>query len=386
MQDASNALIVGGGFAGLSAALALSRAGLDVSVFERHPRPTEVNAGVSLWGNAIRALSKLGLARAAIEAGDIITHATLMNWHGKTISTCNIGDADRALGYPSIVIHRQDLLEVLLSALDPGVMHYNAACVQSRHTPERVILHTSDGHDHTGSILIGADGNRSQVRANLYGSEPLRYSGYTCWRGVLNYPESKWPKGHAAEVWGRGQRFGITRIGKGRVYWWATKNALENQHDADTKRDVMHAYEGWVDPVPDLIKHTREGTIIRTDICDRPPTKRWGQGRVTLVGDAAHAPTPNLGQGACMVIEDAIVLAKYLAESAAGRLEVPAALRAYERDRYQRTAMVTNVSYRLGRVGQWTNPLLCAMRDFVTSLTPNFMFLQNHKSVVGYEA
>jgi 2-polyprenyl-6-methoxyphenol hydroxylase-like FAD-dependent oxidoreductase len=108
-------------------------------------------------------------------------------------------------------------------------------------------------------------------------------------------------------------------------------------------------------------------------------------GRVTLIGDAAHAPTPNLGQGACMVLEDAVVLAKWLREGAAGRMEIPAALRAYENERYARTAMVTKVSWRLGAVGQWANPVVCAVRDFVTSLTPQFMFLQNHRSVVGFE-
>jgi 2-polyprenyl-6-methoxyphenol hydroxylase-like FAD-dependent oxidoreductase len=382
-------LIVGGGFAGLAAALALEKAGFKPRVFERYCEPTEVAAGVSLWGNAIRALSKLGLSRRVIDAGDIITTATLLTWRGRTISTCDIGEADRKLGYPSIVIHRQDLLRILHEALPPGVLTCNAAAVQVRQVPGaegRVILHTSDGRHHVAPVLVGADGNRSLVRTQMVGREELRYSGYTCWRGVLELPTTRWPSGHAAEVWGRGQRFGITRLDSRRMYWWATRNAPPNGRDADPQRTLRACFKGWVDPIPDIIRQTDPRTILRTDIYDRPPTRRWGEGRVTTIGDAAHAPTPNLGQGACMVFEDAVVLAKWLGEAAAGRMEAAAARRAEARARSAPTAMVTKVSWRLGAVGQWTNPVLCALRDFATSLTPRFMFLQNHRSVVGFEA
>jgi len=335
-------------------------------------------------------LSKLGLARKVIEAGDIITVATLMSTRGKTISVCNVGEADRGLGYPSVVIDRRELLRILHEAIEPGVVTFNAACVRARQAegPDggRALLHTSDGHHHSGAALIGADGNRSIVRKETLGEEPLRYAGYTCWRGVLEYPTSKWPAGHAAEVWGRGQRFGITRLDSRRMYWWATKNAPAGGRDRDAHRELMEFYKGWVEPVPDLIRATDPATIIRTDIYDRRPSERWGVGRITLIGDAAHAPTPNLGQGAGMTIEDAVVLAKWLGEAEAGRMEVAAALRAYEQERYVRTAMVTNMSWRLGAVGQWTNPVMCALRDFVTGLTPRFMFLQSHRSVVGFEA
>ena len=384
-MDSPRALIVGGGFAGLAAAVALTRAGLSATVFESAPAPREVNAGVSLWGNAIRALGKLGLARRAIDAGDIITTATLLNSRGRVISRCDIADADRALGYPSIVIHRQALLDLLRSDLEPGTVRYNEPCETLHHSKDRVTLHTTRAHE-VGEVLIGADGNRSRVRSILHGERPLRYSGYTCWRGVLEFPLDKWPSGHAAEVWGRGQRFGITRLDRQRVYWWATRNAPPNGRDADPRASLLHYYRNWTAPVPELLERTAPGAITRTDIVDLPPSREWGAGRVTLIGDAAHAPTPNLGQGACMVIEDAVVLAKHLAEFARGRMSPDAALRAYERDRYARTAMVTNVSWKLGRVGQWTNPLMCALRNLATSLVPRFMFMQNHRSVVGFEA
>jgi 2-polyprenyl-6-methoxyphenol hydroxylase-like FAD-dependent oxidoreductase len=384
-MESPRALIVGGGFAGLAAAVALTRAGLSASVFERASAAREVNAGVSLWGNAIRALAKLGLARHAIDAGDIITTATLMNARGRVISRCDIADADRALGYPSIVIHRQALLDLLLSALEPGTVRYGEPCETLHHGRDRVTLHTTRGHE-VGDLLIGADGGRSRVRSVLFGERPLRYSGYTCWRGVLDYPLEGWPSGHAAEGWGRGQRFGITRLDRQRVYWWATRNAAPGGRDADARAELLRHYKGWAAPVPELLERTLPAAITRTDIVDLPPTRQWGVGRVTLIGDAAHAPTPNLGQGACMVIEDAVVLAKHLTEYARGRMAPDAALRAYERDRYARTAMVTNVSWRLGRVGQWTNPVMCALRNLATSLVPRFMFMQNHRSVVGFEA
>ncbi len=384
-MDDFKALIVGGGIAGAAAATALRKEGLSVHVYERSSAPYEVDAGVSVWGNAIAALSKLNLARKAIERGDIIHTATLVNWHGKTISTHDVAAADKELGFPSIVIHRRELLDVLLSDLDEGIVRYDAPVEAVHHDHLSARLHTARGRFDSGTVLIGADGERSTVRTIALGKEEPRYSGYTCWRAVLPFPESEWRSGQAVEVWGRGQRFGITRIGGGRVYWWATRNTDAGGQDADAKRELMHFFHGWFDTVTTLIRQTPDEAISRTDVYDRIPTRRWGVGRVTLAGDAAHAPTPNLGQGACMAIEDSIVLARYLADAARDRREPAEALRAYEHERFARTAMVTRQSWRLGQIGQWANPLVCAVRDLAAKLAPESIYRSGHRGIVGYQ-
>jgi 2-polyprenyl-6-methoxyphenol hydroxylase-like FAD-dependent oxidoreductase len=378
------AIIIGGGIGGATAALALNRAGIETHVYEQSPAPAEVGAGISLWGNAVRALAQLGLADEVIAAGDVLTVGELRSWTGKVLSLMPVGEEDRSLGFPSVVIHRAELLDILLRRTPPGTVTFGAHCRGVRQHDNQVVVRFADSRSHYADVVIGADGVNSQVRAALLGSHPPRFSGYTCWRGVVEYPFVKWPSGHAAEVWGRGARFGITRVGRGRVYWWATRNARPGGRDGDVQKELLTYFKGWFEPVVDLLRSTPPRAIIRNDIIDRPPSTDWGMGRITLLGDAAHATTPNLGQGACMAVEDGVVLARHLARAHRGVVDAATALRAYEQERYPRTTMVTNVSWKLGRVGQWSNPIMCALRDFFAGLTPRFMFRQNHRQVVGH--
>jgi 2-polyprenyl-6-methoxyphenol hydroxylase-like FAD-dependent oxidoreductase len=378
------AIVIGGGIGGVTAALSMARAGIETRVYEQAPAPSEVGAGISLWGNAIRALSHIGIKDDVVAAGDILHVGELRTWKGRVISLMAVGEADRELGHPSVVIHRADLLDILVRHAPKGMITFGAHCAGVRQQDSEVVVRFTGGQSHYADTVVGADGINSQVRAAVLGSQPVRYSGYTCWRGVVEYPIEKWPSGHAAEVWGRGMRFGITRIGHGRVYWWATRNARPNGRDGDVHKELLSYFRGWWEPVTDLLRHTPPSQIIRSDINDRPPTHAWGKGRITLLGDAAHATTPNLGQGGCMAIEDGVILARHIARAHRGIVDVTSALRAYEEERYPRTTMVTNMSWKLGRVGQWSNPVMCALRDFFAGLTPQFMFRQNHRQVVGF--
>jgi 2-polyprenyl-6-methoxyphenol hydroxylase-like FAD-dependent oxidoreductase len=378
------AIVIGGGIGGVTAALALARAGIETRVYEQAPAPAEVGAGISLWGNAIRALAHIGIKDQVVAAGNVLRVAELRTWKGRVISLMPVGEADRELGHPSVVIHRADLLNILVRAAPPGMIRFGAHCAGVRQHDSQVNVRFSDGKIHYADAVIGADGINSQVRAAVLGAQPVRYSGYTCWRGVVEYSFEKWPSGHAAEVWGRGMRFGITRIGGDRVYWWATRNARPNGRDGDVHKELLSYFRGWFEPVVDLLRHTPPSQIIRSDISDRPPSHAWGKERISLLGDAAHATTPNLGQGGCMAIEDGVILARHLARAHRGIVDVTTALRAYEEERYPRTTMVTNMSWKLGRVGQWSNPVMCALRNFFAGLTPQFMFRQNHRQVVGF--
>jgi 2-polyprenyl-6-methoxyphenol hydroxylase-like FAD-dependent oxidoreductase len=206
------------------------------------------------------------------------------------------------------------------------------------------------------------------VRTQLHRANGLRYAGYTCWRGVATLEHSTFSPGLLTETWGRGRRFGLCPLGKSRVGWWATRNAPQNIEDDPRarKRDVQQVFRGWHEPIESVLEATEAGVILRHDVFDLRPRRRWGHGRVTLLGDAAHATTPDLGQGACLAIEDALVLGRWLAQTE----DVVSALRHYENSRSKRTARVGRWARWQGWLGQWEGALACALRNATCWLTP----------------
>jgi 2-polyprenyl-6-methoxyphenol hydroxylase-like FAD-dependent oxidoreductase len=172
--------------------------------------------------------------------------------------------------------------------------------------------------------------------------------------------------GISSETWGRGLRFGMLPIRNRRVFWYATHTCPAGGEDQEGERKarLSQLFGGWREPIEQLIAATDEGAILRNDIFDRRPVRHWGSGRVTLLGDAAHPPTPNLGQGACQALEDALVLSECLTE----QREPVVALRAYEECRMRRSAAIIEQSYLFGKIGQWEHPLLCSLRDGLNPL------------------
>lgn len=390
------AIIIGAGIGGVTTALALRHAGVEPAVFERAPEAGEVGAGITIWGNAVRALRSIGADEPVIAAGAILQHGELRTARGRILKATDVGAADRALGMPSVLLHRADLLGALLGQLPPETVRFGRRFVGFRQDPGGVTAFFDDNTRERGDILIGADGINSTVRTGLLGNAQPRYSGYTCWRGVASLPASALSDGYVCEYWGRGARFGVVHIGgvggeagesgEGgkRVYWYATRNAPPGGRDASAdaaKAALAGDFGGWCDPIPAVIAATDPAAILRNDILDRPPMRLWARGRVTILGDAAHATTPNIGQGACMAIEDAVVLARCL--TAAGA-DPAAALAAYARQRYGRTARITRFSRWLGKVGQMENAALCAVRDAVFAAMPVGLILRDHRRTVGY--
>ncbi len=253
---------------------------------------------------------------------------------------------ERTVGAPSLGIHRADLLRLLAGEVSQGSIHLNADCVGFRPEQGTIISHFADEQQQQTDLLVGADGLHSVIREQLLGKEPPRYSGYTCWRGVAVFEDQHVSPGISSETWGRGLRFGMLPIGNGRVFWYATHNCPADEQDraGERKLRLSRLFGGWWEPIGRLIDATDAGAILRNDIFDRLPVRHWGRGRVTLLGDAAHPPTPNLGQGACQALEDALVLAGCLAE----QREPVAALRAYEARRMKRSAAIIEQSYLVG--------------------------------------
>jgi 2-polyprenyl-6-methoxyphenol hydroxylase-like FAD-dependent oxidoreductase len=365
-------VIVGAGIAGLSAAIGLRGFGHDVVVLERAARDLGVGAGLALFANAMRALDRLGVRDAVAAAGAPGRRAVVLTREGREL---NDMPADLLDGM--IAIHRADLQAVLARAA--GGVRFGAGVVSVQQDADDVVARVSDGAEERADLLLGADGINSVVRRAIADAPP-RYAGYTAWRGVS--PVAVEP-GRMSESWGVGERFGLVDIGRSRTYWFATKNAREGEADERVGRraEVLRRFAGWHDPIAEVAGATDEAVILRNDVHYLEPLERWSRGRVAVLGDAAHATTPGVGQGAAQAIEDAVVLIDQLACHA----DVSAALARYEAIRRPRTEAVLKMSRRVDRVAQIASPLGCRVRNAVVRRIPERVQRPQFETLMRHE-
>lgn len=328
----------------------------------------EVGAGIGVGANGMYALAKLGVSDAVSAVGAPVERVEIRTQNGSVLSALTTGPMGRRYGVIATLVHRADLHSALAERLHPDTIRLGSECVGFTQDDSGVTAQFATGEEARGTVLIGADGIYSVVRGQLRGERPPRYAGYSSCRGVLNSDPCALPEGVGFEAWGQGLRFGLFHIGKGRDYWYATWNApADGAESGQSLKQRLQSYFGdWAVPVPQTLAATPAETLVRTDICDRPALSRWGRGRVTLLGDAAHPTTPNIGQGACMAIEDAVVLAQCLS----GEADPVAALDCYEDRRRAYTANIVRTSRRMGWVGQWAHPLTCTLRNAALRLAP----------------
>jgi 2-polyprenyl-6-methoxyphenol hydroxylase-like FAD-dependent oxidoreductase len=372
------ALVIGGGIGGLAAATALRRAGHEVSVHEQAERYREVGAGLALSANASTALDALGLREAAAARGALGRRLVLRTATGKTLA-----DFPLEAGAESLGIHRAALLEVLEQAAGPASIRFGATCRSISQDASGVTATFADGSTDGGDLLVGADGIRSTVRDGLFGPSPLRYAGYVGWRAVSEVEPHLIDRGVFWETWGRGIRFGCVEIGGDSVYWFVAETARADSEPpaGGPKHSFLQRLADWHEPVARVIESTPEDVLTRTPIYDRAPLDRWGVGRITLLGDAAHPMTPNLGQGASQALEDAAVLGVV----ARSRGEPTALLREYERRRVDRANLVLRRSRQAGRIAQARNPILCGIRDRVFTLAPARAQRAQQAKLIGFD-
>ena len=381
-SEIKQTIIGGGGIGGLCAAIALRQIGIGVKVYEQAEKLEAVGAGLTLWPNAIKALRKLGVADAVIKTGAKIERGELRTANGRVLSRSEHDEFERLFGEPTIAIHRADLHDILRSALPQDVVQLSARCARVEQDESKAIVHFADGRSDQADLIVGADGIHSVIRKQLFPEVALRYSGYTSWRGVVATTDEA-ALGVTSETWGRGSRFGIVRVDKERVYWFATANvpAGQTQTAQERKEFLLNRFKCWHHPVEFLIRSTPTEAVLRNDIYDFKSLAHWSEGRVCLLGDAAHPTTPNLGQGACMAIESAVVLARSLSQEDS----LSRALQRYEAERKPRTTWITNQSWKIGRLGQIENPILCSARDFVTRILPSEISKRPFKQAVGFD-
>lgn len=373
------AIIIGGGIGGITAAIALKRTGLDVTVYERAEELREVGSGLPLWTNALRALHVLGLTDELEKSGEQVRSVRITTWNGDILTDTSNDKQLKKLGTITIVVHRAELLALLLKTLGEENVHLGMNCVGFTQNADGVTANFANGQKVQGDVLIGADGIHSITRTQLFGIIKPKYVGYTCWRGLAHTTRS----GLETWAWGRGCQFGITPMSQGRAYWFIQKYAPEGAEDNSGKRKngLLELFHDWHDPIPAVIEATAETDILRNDIYELQHLHHWSQGRVTLLGDAAHAMTPNLGQGACQAIEDAVVLA----DSFKGTTNVTTALQNYEKRRIARTNRTTRLAHFIGKAVQWENPILAVPRNIIIKNMPVSMAIKQCMWLLDYQ-
>jgi 2-polyprenyl-6-methoxyphenol hydroxylase-like FAD-dependent oxidoreductase len=365
-------IVVGAGIAGLSAAIGLRRSGHEVIVLERAPRIDPIGAGLTLFANAMSALDRLGMRDAVAAQGAPAKRSAMLTWEGRELT-----QVPRDLLEGTIAIHRADLQRELAAAA--GAVRLGAEITAVEQHDDGVVARGADGSQEQGDLLVGADGLSSVVRPAVADGRP-RYAGYTAWRGISPVPVES---GRLTESWGVGERFGLVDIGRGRTYWFATKNAPEGEPDEPEgkKAEILRRFSGWHDPIAAIANSADEGAILRNDVYYLEPLPRWSKGRVVLVGDAAHATTPGVGQGAAQAIEDAVVLADRLAASA----DLATALGEYEAIRRPRAEAVLKLSRRVDKAAQLASPLGWRLRNAIVRRQPERAQRRQLEPLVRYQ-
>jgi 2-polyprenyl-6-methoxyphenol hydroxylase-like FAD-dependent oxidoreductase len=362
--------ILGGGIGGLTLAIALQRKNIDVVVYESAPQWKPLGAGIGLAGNAVKAFREIGIEQDVLAVGKVLKKVIIRNKKGKALMVTDSEDISKRFGVVNnFTLHRADLHNVLIGKLKPGTVVLDKACVDFEQGPGGVTISFRDGTKAHADYLVAADGIHSIARKKLLSDVKERYAGYTCWRGVIDDLPADFNQDETSETWGQGTRFGIVPLTKDRVYWFACVNAGANDPmmRSLTPTDLMAFFGDFHHPIPQLLKRTTK--MIWNDIIDIEPVDKFAFGRVVLMGDAAHATTPNLGQGACMAIEDAVILSNLVE----GQSDTGQAFKMFEEKRIRRTTKIVNDSWQLGKMAQWENPFMASLRNMVISLAPKSM-------------
>lgn len=359
--------MIGAGLSGLATAAALHHAGVPTTVFERAEQMRPVGAIIGVAANAASGLERIGHAKLVEDSCIPVQRLDYISWAGRPLAYMPIAEVARNLGTRTYIALRADIQLGLLRALPTDAVRLDSTCVGFEQDDNGVTARFADGREEGGAALIGADGIRSAVRSQLRHDEP-RYSGYSGWRGVAALDPQPLGPGAAKQILGSGRTFGTFGLTGGRMYWWASARMPAGGGDspAGRKADVLAAFRGAPSLVHQVLEATDESAMLRNDIFDRPPVDSWGDGRVTVVGDAAHATTPNTGEGGSHAVLDGLFVGERLGgikNALSDTSAVRTALQAFEKVRIPETAEVVKRSAEIGEFLHKTNPIMCLVRD-----------------------
>jgi len=372
--------IIGGGIGGLTAANALSRAGIEVAVYEAAAELKEIGVGVALHPNAMKVLRTVGLEGSVREVAGQAPWQVMRNWKtGRVIGRTSREQQAASFGTTGATVHRADLLDVLAGALPAGLVTLGKRCTAVRPGGDLAVARFADGSEVEADVIVGADGIHSPVRASLFGSDAPRFTGKICYRSVIPTGAVRGPRPSTEGAQWLGPHGTIVLYplrGEELINVVCHYDDASYRHESwiaeCSREEVLERYAGWHESLLRLFAASQ--TWYKWALYDRDPIPQWTRGRVTVLGDAAHPMLPYLGQGACQAIEDGAVLATALSAEASDPVT---GLARYERTRRPRASRVVLAARERGlsnhltsRWATWRRDLLIAWRRRVNRRDP----------------
>lgn len=331
------AIVIGGGIGGMSSAIALEKAGINVEVYEAVQEMKPVGAAISIWPNGVKCLNALGMKAALRELGG---NMAFMAYHdgatGVPLTRFSMAPLVQQVGEYPYPVARAELQAMLIDTFGRERVQFGKRVIYVEQTADGVIATFSDNSQATGDFLIAADGTHSVIREYVL-EEKLerRYAGYVNWNGLVTIDERIAPADQWTTFVGDGKRVSLMPVSGNRFYFFFDVPLPKGlpQDRSTVKADLTGYFQGWAEPVQQLIAAINPDTTNRVEIHDIEPFSRFVKGRVALLGDAAHSTTPDIGQGGCAAMEDAVVLASTLASHSLG---IEDALLRYQARRVER--------------------------------------------------
>lgn len=339
--------IIGGGIAGLTTALALRKLGFEYELFERAKQLNEVGAGIWMQPNALKVLDWLGLGDLVRESGTLLNQVDITNAQLIPFKKTNQEVVQDEKGNNIVAIHRATLQKILFEAIPKENINLGYEFKSLEQKEHQVNISFGESAV-LSDLVIGADGINSKVRESIFSNTSKRFSGQTCWRGISDIRLPYEFQNTGIESWGKKIRFGFSQVTENQVYWFAVSNASQNGTDNvnTLQTELKNRFSNFNPLVLNIIENTKAEKIIRNDISDLNRLEQWHKDKIVLVGDAAHATTPNMGQGAGQGMEDAYYLANILAK----HNQLEQALNLFESNRREKVDYVVNNSWRFGQM------------------------------------
>ncbi|QNL21260.1 FAD-dependent monooxygenase [Hyphobacterium sp. CCMP332] len=358
--------IIGAGIAGLTSAIALNQNGFKVNVFEQADRIKPLGAGIILANNAMQVFDKLGLKNQIEQAGNVISFIKITDSQLKPISIVDLNHFEQKYKVKNIAIHRGILQEILLNNIPVESLKTGYELIDVKQN-DTLKLRFNNKKEHNSELLLAADGINSIVRNQLFSENTIRWTNQICWRGIAEFNLSKKFKNELNEAWGKGDRIGFVQIQDNKVYWYALKTFKQNP-DEYAKEQLALYFVKYHPLVKTLIENTPTESIHKSIISDLKPVKKWFKNNVCLIGDAAHATSPNMGQGACQGVEDAFVLANCLKHNQSEK-----AFFEYQKIRQAKAHFIVNISRTMGKMAHFENEMAIWCRNLFLKTSPEFL-------------
>jgi len=366
-----NIAIIGSGIGGLSTAIALKQAGFEVDVYERDVAASNIGAGIVCWPNATFVLNELGVLGNVSAVSSSVSSMKRFTSEGEALGLLNINRLSELMGYPSYAVLRKDLMKILKQRSDDlgiNIFHNHHAKHLSKIKNGKVEIFFEDNKRISADIILGADGRMNSIaRRYIQKDNKPVYQGFINWIGVFESDERLFSERSVLDYWGVGERFGIVPVSDKKAYWagGVAAEELEEKNLLLYKSELSSIFQTWPDPILSIINKTPIASINKIYVHDHNPIQKWYKDNVMLIGDAAHAPLPTSGQGACQALEDAWHFSNCLKENTD---DIEQVFKQFLQIRREKTAGITFGGRQLANSIFNIDPEFCLQRNIKTKM------------------